>query len=251
MEFAFGAHVIRVNVPDQTALLAEVGRRLRMGEGFALATLNLDHLAKLRRSAVFRTAYAAHELVVADGNPVVWLSRMAGRPVELVPGADLVLPLLHLARDIDVPVGLVGSTAEALAIATARLEAAIPGLRVVARIAPPMGFDPSGPEAEIVLRTLQESGARLCLLALGAPTQEVLAARGREQAAGIGFASVGAGLDFIAGHQLRAPYWVRMMALEWMWRLLFSPRRMLPRYVACLSILPGEALAALGQRRKA
>jgi UDP-N-acetyl-D-mannosaminuronic acid transferase (WecB/TagA/CpsF family) len=55
----------------------------------------------------------------------------------------------------------------------------------------------------------------------------------------MGFASIGAGLDFIAGKQPRAPLWVRRLALEWLWRALSSPRRMLPRYARCVAILPG------------
>ena len=53
------------------------------------------------------------------------------------------------------------------------------------------------------------SGARICLLALGAPKQEILAARGFARHPQLGFLSIGAGLDFIAGHQTRAPVWVR------------------------------------------
>ncbi len=91
------------------------------GEGFALATLNLDHLVKLRASGAFRRAYGAQDLVVADGNPIVWLSRLAGRKVELVPGgSDMVLPLAEVAADEGVRVALVGSTEESLVAAGGR-----------------------------------------------------------------------------------------------------------------------------------
>ncbi|WP_052176639.1 hypothetical protein [Paracoccus sanguinis] len=98
MEFAYpdGARV-RLTHADAPSLLAEVAARLEAGQGFALATLNVDHLEKLGREAGFRAAYAAHDLVVADGNPVVWLSRLSGRPVGLVPGSDLVVPLVRAA----------------------------------------------------------------------------------------------------------------------------------------------------------
>ena len=97
---------------------------------------------------------------------------------------------------------------------------------------------------------LAESGAGLCFLALGAPKQEILAARGRRIAPKVGFASIGAGLDFLAGHQTRAPRIVRMLALEWLWRALQSPRRMVPRYAKCFAILPGLTVQALRQRGK-
>ncbi|PCH96241.1 MAG: hypothetical protein COB84_05110 [Rhodobacteraceae bacterium] len=49
---------------------------------------------------------------------------------------------------------------------------------------------------------------------------------------------MGAGLDFIAGHQTRAPKWVRAIALEWLWRALTNPMRLIPRYWKCIRILP-------------
>lgn len=249
MVFDFGDARIAVNTPDRAALLASVRARLRAGEGFALATLNLDHLVKLEHDAKFRAAYAAQDLVVADGNPVVWLSRLARRPVALVPGADLVVPLVRLAADLDVPVALVGSTPQALARAAEGLRAQVPGLKVALELAPPMGFDPDSDGARAVLEQVAAAGAGLCLLALGAPKQEALAARGRSVAPGIGFASIGAGLDFIAGAQRRAPDWVRRLALEWLWRMLGNPARLGLRYLRCALVLPRHARAAWRLRR--
>jgi len=244
VEFSFPPYRIAVNVPDRAALLAEVEARLRRGEGFALATINLDHLVKLRHDPGFRAIYAAQDLVVADGNPIVWLSRLARRPVALVPGSDMVEPLARAAQRAGVPVALVGTTEPALAAAAEVLSARVPGLTIAARIAPPMGFDPQGDEARRILVTLADSGAGLTLIALGAPRQEIFAAFGRRAVPGMGFASIGAGLDFLAGTQTRAPRWVRAVAMEWLWRMLSSPRRLFLRYWRCALILPGQIWAA-------
>ena len=77
-----------------------------MGQGFALATINVDHLQRLGEEAPFRKAYAAQDLVCADGNPIVWLSRIAGKPVSLAPGSDLVLPLAHEAAAQGLPISV-------------------------------------------------------------------------------------------------------------------------------------------------
>jgi exopolysaccharide biosynthesis WecB/TagA/CpsF family protein len=231
---------VTVTIDGWPALERELRTRFAVAEGFALATLNLDHLTKLRHPGPFRAAYDAQDLVTADGNPIVWCSRLAGRPVALLPGSDMILPICRIAAEMDVPLGLVGSTDESLAGAAKALEAQVPGLRVVAKVAPPMGFDPAGPAADEILRGLSEVGVRLCFLALGAPKQEILAARGRRITPVIGFASIGAGLDFLSGQQTRAPAWVRRLALEWLWRLLGSPRRMAARYGAAFRDLPGH-----------
>ncbi|MBL9056118.1 MAG: WecB/TagA/CpsF family glycosyltransferase [Rhodobacteraceae bacterium] len=248
MQFRFGETTIAVTHASRAALQSAVRGRLAAGQGFALATINLDHLVKLSRSAAFRRAYAAQDMVVADGNPIVWLSRLAGKPVDLLPGSDLVLPLVRDCAAAGRGLALVGATDAALAAAGARLMAEVPGLNIVLRHAPPMGFDPEGPAAAALLAEVAASQAGLCLIALGAPKQESFAARGRALAPAVGFASIGAGLDFLAGTQVRAPEWVRRLALEWLWRALSSPRRLIPRYAACAAILPGQVLAALRQR---
>lgn len=249
MYFEFGDKRISVNIVDRPQLEHEVLVRLKEASGFALATINLDHLVKLEQDADFLAAYAAHDLVVADGHPVVWLSRVAGRPVQLMPGSDMVVPLCRLAVQAGVSVALVGSTREALSDARQTLLAEVPGLDVTWCHAPSGVFDPDSEEAAEILSTLNRKKVGLCFLALGAPKQERLAARGRGLAPGVGFASVGAGLDFLGGHQRRAPAWVRRLALEWLWRALSSPSRMIPRYLKCLAILPKHTLMALRLRQ--
>lgn len=249
MQFDYGGQPIRLNMPDRPSLLAEIRRRFAAGQGFALATINLDHLVKLRHDPAFRAAYGAQDLVVADGNPIVWLSRLAERPVQLVPGSDLVVPLTELAAQENIPIALVGSTDAALQAAARQLGRQVPGANIVATIAPPMGFDAASQSARDLLHQVQASGARLCFLALGAPRQEMLAARGRHETPGIGFASIGAGLDFLAGTQQRAPLWIRRLALEWAWRMLSAPGRLAPRYLRCAAILPAEIRAARRLRR--
>lgn len=240
MQFQTAHGQIAVNVPTKAHLQTRVQAKFEEKQGFALATLNLDHLVKLSDSAPFFNAYDAQDLVVADGNPIVWLSRTAGHPVELMPGSELVIPLAEWAAAAGRSVALLGSTEEALAAAALVLERKVPGLKVVAQIAPPFGFDPDGSDAADMLRAVQASGAGLCFLALGAPKQETLAARGREFAPKVGFASIGAGLDFLAGTQARAPKWAQMIAMEWLWRLLSNPKRMWRRYMSCFAILPGH-----------
>jgi N-acetylglucosaminyldiphosphoundecaprenol N-acetyl-beta-D-mannosaminyltransferase len=240
-----------VNFPTEAALLADVEAHLRDGRGFAIATLNLDHVVKMRRNPAFLRAYRAHSHVVADGNPIVWLSHLAGRgDVGLVPGSELIEPIAALAARLGTPLAFLGSTDTVLRAAADRLEADHPGLKVASCLAPPYGFDPEGEAADRMLDEVAASGARICLLALGAPKQEVLAARGIARHPQLGFLSIGAGLDFIAGHQVRAPVWVRKIAMEWLWRMLSNPRRLARRYLDCALVLPSLTGTALAARRK-
>lgn len=251
MEFTFpDDRKVQINCRDAVSLLTQVGQNLTEGRGFALATLNVDHLQLLAEDAGFRHAYAQHDLVCADGNPIVWLSRLAGRPVSLAPGSDLVLPLAGVAARQGLPVALIGSSNESLALASAAMRARVPGLTVALTHAPGFPFDPAGAEADDIIESIRQSGARLCFLALGAPRQELFAIRARDALGNVGFASIGAGLDFLSGHQRRAPGWVRQAKMEWAWRMLSNPKRLAARYAKGFTILPGHAAAAIRLRRR-
>lgn len=241
---------IAVNVPNRKTLTDTVRKRLVATKGFALARINLDHLVALRTSESFRKSYAAQDLVVADGNPIVWLSRMAKRPVALAPMPELVIPLARIAAENGVPLALLGATAPVLAKAADALKAEIPGLEIAAALAPSQNFGPEGAEADGLLTKLERSGAGLTLLALGSPCQETFAARGRLALPGMGFVSIGDGLDELAGSLDRAPVWARRLALEWLWRLLVNPRRLAQRYLNCALIMPRLITMALRQRSK-
>ena len=235
-------------MPERDSLLREISQRFRRKEGFALATLNLNHVVQLRSSEAFRQACRAHDLTVADGNPVVWLSKMAGRPVSLVTGSDLLRPLLRLAAAEAAPVAFYGADLQTLRAAKTVLEQEISGLDICWIGAPPMGFDPTSEAAKEDLARMQASGAQLCILALSAPRQEIFGAFGRAQTRGIGFCSLGASLEFVIGKQTRAPLWVRKLALEWLWRAGSAPKRLGPRYAACLATLPRLIQSSLQQR---
>lgn len=240
--------LFNVTIAKRDVLLFDLEGRVKANRGFGVVTKNLDHIVKLRRDPAFRLAYARQSHVVADGNPVVWLHRLAGRPVELITGSDLVDPLMQLAQRQKVPVAFFGSSPAALEEAARQLVARYPGLEIVACIAPAVGFDAAGAEAERAIAQIAASGARLCLTALSAPKQELFTARAMDRLPHCGFVGVGAGLDFIAGTQRRAPLWVRRLALEWLWRLAGDHRRLAGRYRECALILPELVVDALRER---
>ncbi|MFX0540186.1 WecB/TagA/CpsF family glycosyltransferase [Roseovarius sp. S4756] len=228
----------------RAALLEDIRALTRRRAGFRMATVNLDHMVQIARNEAFAEAYAQHDMIVADGRPIRWLSQVAGQPVDLMPGSDMIVPLARIAAEEGRSIALIGSTDAVLGGAEAHLRTLVPGLEVAYHHAPPMGFDPDGAAAAEMLAALEASGAALCFLALGAPKQERLAARGAALAPSVGLVSIGAGLDFLAGQQRRAPRIMRALALEWLWRALGHPTRLIPRYARCAAILPGLAWRA-------
>ncbi|WP_245990289.1 WecB/TagA/CpsF family glycosyltransferase [Litoreibacter meonggei] len=213
-----------------------------------MATLNLDHVVKMRALPDFHEAYANHSHITADGNPIVWLSRLSGHQIDLVPGSELIDPICDMAASLDAPVAFLGSTEASLAEAARVLKGRYPGLTVATCISPPMGFDATGPMADACIEQLAASGARICFLALGAPKQELFASYAAPKLPQIGFLSIGAGPDFVSGVQTRAPKIVRKLAAEWLWRLATNPARFAGRYGKCIALLPGLLRDALRAR---
>jgi exopolysaccharide biosynthesis WecB/TagA/CpsF family protein len=212
--------------------------RAQLGQSFTVNTLNLDHLVKLRRDPNFRAAYLNATIVTPDGAPIVWLARQQGAIVKRTTGADLVIPLLKEAARHQLPVYLFGTSAEVLTACT-RVLRNLTGdtLNICGAVAPPQDFDVSGLAADEAIATIRATGARIVLVALGAPKQEIFAARALAANIGAGMISVGAALDFIVGAQTRAPVMFQNYGLEWAWRLATNPRRLGLRYAQCAIVL--------------
>jgi N-acetylglucosaminyldiphosphoundecaprenol N-acetyl-beta-D-mannosaminyltransferase len=220
----------RINALSLDDAVGKISAEMATRKGFAVFTINLDHVVKLRQSADFRAAYTKARFVLADGQPIVWLGRLKGVAVERTTGSDLIIPLCRQAARQGQSIYLLGATQEALAGAAQRLRQEAPGLDICEQYAPAGNFDPAGPEADACIERIRQSGADLCFVALGAPKQELFAARAVSAGVGAGFLCIGAGLDFLAGTQHRAPLFFQKYAIEWVWRLVHQPRRLAGRY---------------------
>lgn len=244
-----GEH-LRINLPTRASVLDLISERLPANQGFSIATLNLDHAVLLEEPGDFRTAYARHSHITADGHPIAWMARRLNPDVERVTGSDLIIPCVEIAAKQGTPIGFIGATMEVLDAADAELHAKFPELKTAIKIAPSYPFDPKGQEADEVIQKVIESGAGLCLLALGAPRQEILASRLSAAAPHMGVISVGAGIDFIAGTAKRAPGIFQRTGMEWFWRFCQEPRRLGPRYWRCGKLLPHLIVRARNHTRQ-
>jgi N-acetylglucosaminyldiphosphoundecaprenol N-acetyl-beta-D-mannosaminyltransferase len=180
----------------------------------------------------FRAAYAAADLALADGMPLVWASRLLPvRLPERVAGSDLVVPLLARAAARRWRVFLLGGapgSAEAAAAAARAMAVDVCGFASPRVPADPLAPDPEGDAAVAALRAARPD---LVLVGLGAPKQELWIHRRREVLAPAVAVGVGAAIDFLAGRVRRAPRWIARCGLEWAWRLASEPRRLWRRYL--------------------
>lgn len=229
---------IAINILSMPEAVSSIVSATQTGDSFTVCTLNLDHVAQLQQRPDFRAAYGRARFVTADGFPIVALGRLAGTRLERTTGADLVVPLCEEAGRKGIPVYLFGSQNLTLHRTARRLSRRFKELQIVGYDAPGKKFDPYSDEADQAIDGIRKSGARLCFVALGAPHQEIFAARCIDRLPGVGLLCVGAALDFIAHTQNRAPPITQKIGLEWAWRMLHNPRRLGPRYARCMAIVP-------------
>ncbi len=239
---------LRINLATMDETVRRLADDAEARRGFTIFTLNLDHLVKLRVDRLFRAAYLRARYVTADGWPVVWLARRKGAMLERTTGADLVEPLCAQAAKKGVSVYFFGSTDQSLDAASAWLLARYPDLKIAGTSSPDFGFDPCSKQADAAIDEIAASGAGLCFVALGAPKQELFADRACERAGEIGYLCIGAALDFLAGHQQRAPRWMQKTGTEWLYRLLTNPRRLAGRYLRSGLIFAEMAIRQLLHR---
>ncbi|HEY1546104.1 MAG TPA: WecB/TagA/CpsF family glycosyltransferase [Xanthobacteraceae bacterium] len=244
---AFRVGGVSINVMSMAQAVDSIIFAARRGETFSVNTLNLDHFVKLRSNSAFRDAYAQARFVTADGFPIVMMGRLAGVPIARTTGADLVKPLCREAARHQLPVFLLGATRLALAASVRRLTRRYRDLTFAGCLAPGPSFDPCSRNADLAIARIRRSGARICFLALGAPKQEIFAARCLDELPGTALVCIGAALDFIGGTQSRAPHFAQQAGLEWLWRMTSDPWRLAPRYMRCLAAMPRLVALSLPQ----
>jgi exopolysaccharide biosynthesis WecB/TagA/CpsF family protein len=219
-------HVIDdFGLPEFTAVAAGFGQE-RYGY---VVTPNVDHLIRYYEDSTFRAQYRAADFILMDSRFAALLVRLLkGVRLPVCTGSDLTAQLLSgVVQPTDRIVMIGGSNAHAQQI-SARY-----GLTNLRHHNPPMGFINDPAAVEECLQFIEAASPfRFCFLAVGSPQQEAVAQALRARGTARGLAlCIGASLNFITGHEKRAPVWMQKMALEWLFRLLQNPKRLAGRYL--------------------
>jgi N-acetylglucosaminyldiphosphoundecaprenol N-acetyl-beta-D-mannosaminyltransferase len=187
------------------------------------------------------------DLIVADGMPLVWASRLRGTPLpERVAGSTMCVRLAQdLARD-GRSLYLLGGNRGVAERAGKILADQYPGLRIAGTFCPEFGFEKEPAKIEEIRERLKAAQPDVVYVALGSPKQEELIARLRPDFPKTWWMGVGIGLSFITGDVHRAPMWMQNVGLEWVHRLAQEPRRLASRYLVAGIPFAIELLAVSG-----
>jgi exopolysaccharide biosynthesis WecB/TagA/CpsF family protein len=193
-----------------------------------LVTPNVDHIVRLEKAdPQILAAYEQAELCLCDSRVVSRLAKLAGVDLTVVPGSDLVREIMDRMIAPGDRLCLIGGSAET----AGKLAARHPDVTILQH-SPPMGLMRDAPARAQAIEFAADAHARIVLLAVGSPQQEVLAREMRADGRVTGFGlCIGAAVEFITGEQVRAPRIVQKAGMEWAWRLASQPKRLWRRYL--------------------
>ncbi len=222
--------------------------RIKDGRPGFVITANLNTAMICRENPALARAIDEAALVVADGMPLVWASKLNRRPLpERVTGSDLVPALCERAAMAGYSVYILGGAPGVAEAAAANLTARFPGLNVVGIDAPP--FRDLTPEETVALiDRVHAARPDILFMASSQPKGEIWL---REHYVALNVPAqiqIGAGIDFAAGRVVRAPKWVGRLGLEWAFRLWVEPTRLARRYWRNTRFLLTETVRGLAVR---
>lgn len=195
-----------------------------------LVTANLDFAAQSSEDVELQRIMLEAELVLCDGTPLVWASKLAGQPLrERVAGSDLVPRLAARAEAKGHKIFLLGGEPGVLEQAARKLMAKHPELPPVQFYSPPFAALHELDNAAIMQR-LHEAKPDILLVAFGCPKQEKWILMHYRKLGIPCCIGVGATVDFLAGKVSRAPGWIGKLGLEWVYRMAQEPGRLAGRY---------------------
>ena len=197
-----------------------------------VVTPNVDHIVKLEKDKEFQEVYKNADLILTDGMPLIWISKLKKTPIkEKVSGSDLFPKVCEIAAQKGYKVFLLGAAEGIAAKAAKNLELKYEGLNIVGSYSPSYGFENSEEEIKKIITMINRLKPDILAVGLGAPKQEKFIYNYRYKLNVPISLAIGASIDFEAGNIDRAPKWMQNNGLEWFYRLCKEPKRMYKRYL--------------------
>lgn len=239
-------HVALMGIPIDNLTMDQVLNRIEElihhGGFHQIATANSDFLIQSAKDEELQEILCRCDIVVADGMPLVWASKLLGTPLkDRVTGADMVPLLAALSERKGYRIFMLGASESSSKGAEKWIQKNHPGAVICGRYCPP--HKPlEEMDHEDILSRIEAAKPDILLVAFGNPKQEKWLAMHRGRLTVPVCIGVGGSFDFLAGNVRRAPVWMQRSGLEWLARTVQDPGRLVKRYaknlMGLLSHLP-------------
>lgn len=212
--------------------LDEIDKLILKNDKSYVVTPNVDHIVQLETDVELKNIYRDASLILADGKPLLWISKWYKTPIkEKISGSDLFPLLCEMAAKKGYSMFFLGAAEGVAAKAAENLKKKYNGLKIVGTYSPPYGFEKDEIESEKIIDMVKEAHPDILILGLGSPKQEKFVYHYCKDLGVPISLGLGASLDFEAGNIRRAPKWMSDHGLEWLYRLIKEPKRMFKRYI--------------------
>ncbi len=220
---------IPIDTLSRNSLIEYVGKFLDEKKFHRIATVNPEFLLRAEKDDAFRENLRAADLRIADGFGIVLAGWLQGKKIERFPGADLMKEILRIANERHLSVYLavrkdgLSSYEEVESIVLKKY----PNLAIVGQgfMIDDLRFMDSSDKDSYSKIVNHKSNIIFCNF--GAPEQEYFLESLRANPGEVRLSmGIGGAFDYLTGKQKRAPKWLRMIGLEWLWRLTLQPKRM-------------------------
>lgn len=246
----FGVEVSRVDYDSAVESIIDAAQN---DEGGIVSCQAVHAVITASGDPELREKVNSFAMVTPDGQPVRWAMNLIHKAglTERVYGPELMLRVCEAAAAKGVEIYLYGGSEEVAVKLQQRLRKRLPNLKIAGCESPP--FRPLTEQEKLdTAARINDSGAGILFVGLGAPKQDIYAYENRESIRPV-MVCVGAAFDFHAGEKSMAPGWMQRNGLEWLFRLASEPRRLWKRYLVTNSIFLlklGQELCRKGFTRK-
>jgi len=224
-------HILNTRIDNysMTESLELIDKHISTQQSLHHVVVNAGKIVAMQDDAQLMQSVNEADLINADGQAVVWASKILGKPLkERVAGIDLMSNLVELAHKKEYKIFFLGAKEEVVkkvvqTYTAQYTENIIAGYR--------NGYFSTEDEKDIA-NEIAASGAQILFVAISSPTKENFLYTHKETLSKVFFVmGVGGSFDVVAGLVKRAPKWMQNLGLEWLYRLLQEPQRMWKRYL--------------------
>jgi N-acetylglucosaminyldiphosphoundecaprenol N-acetyl-beta-D-mannosaminyltransferase len=217
---------------EQTAsfMIALVFPQRRVDRPLYLTSANGEVIARCSTEPNIRRMFRAADLINADGQPLVTVSRLkSATPLpERVATTDLFHVVARKAAAAGLTFYMLGADERENAGAVANVRQLYPDLHIVGRC---HGYL-RGEALRAKVEEINALAPDYLWVALGVPYEQAFVEEFTPLLFNVGVIKTAGGLfNFLSGSRPRAPRWMQSAGLEWAWRIWLEPRRLFWRYL--------------------
>ena len=225
-------YINNVTMPETIAAIEQM---IEADKKSYVVAINVDVVMKIEEDSYLKKVVDNADMVLVDGKPLVWISKLHGKPLKAkISGSDLVPLLCEVAAEKGYKIFIIGGKDGIAEQAKEKLENRLPKIKIVGTYAPPFGFEKNESELDKINQMISEAHPDLLIACFGCPKQEKWIYENIEKYNAKVSVCAGATVDFLAGNVKRAPRWMSDHGLEWFYRFTQEPKRMFKRFLSAI-----------------